>query len=61
LIKDNLEVFIDEKSTFEVPKWQQEIIFERIKNSKTEDYQPLEEVLKELDKKWLYKKTLKLN
>jgi hypothetical protein len=56
LIKDNLEVFIDEKSTFEVPKWQQEIIFERIKNSKTEDYQPLEEVLKELDKNGCIKK-----
>ncbi len=53
LIKDNPEVSIEEKNTFDVPKWQQDIVLDRIKNAKPEDYQPLEDALKELDKKWL--------
>jgi len=33
--------------------WQQEMVLERIKNAKPEDYILLEDALKELDKKWL--------
>lgn len=37
----------------EVPKWQQDLVLNRIKNSKPEDYIPWEDVQKELDEKWL--------
>ena len=52
LFKDNPRVSIEEKNVLEVPMWQQEIVLERMKNAKPEDYQPLEDALKELDKKW---------
>lgn len=45
------EVKINEKD--EVPLWQQELVIERIKNSKPEDYIPLDDALNDLDKKWL--------
>ena len=47
------EVFIDENTSNEVPLWQQEMVLERMKNAKPEDYIPLEDALEELDKKWL--------
>ena len=47
------EVSIDDENICEVPLWQQEIVLERIKNAKPEDYILLEDALKELDKKWL--------
>ena len=53
LFKDNPEVSIEEKTDFEVPKWQQELVLERMKNAKPEDYLDWEDVKKELDKKWL--------
>ena len=53
LIKDNPEVSITENTTFDVSKWQQEIVLERIKNAKKEDYEPLDDAITELDKKWL--------
>ena len=53
LFKDNPEVSIEEKTNFEVPKWQQELVLERMKNAKPEDYLDWEDVKKELDKKWL--------
>ena len=53
LFKDNPEVSIEEKTVFEVPKWQQEIVLERMKNAKPEDYLDWEDVKKDLDKKWL--------
>ena len=47
------EVSIDDENISEVPLWQQEMVLERIKNAKPEDYILLEDALKELDKKWL--------
>jgi hypothetical protein len=47
------EVSIDDENIYEVPLWQQEMVLERIKNAKPEDYILLEDALKELDKKWL--------
>ena len=47
------EVSIDDDNICEVPLWQQEMVLERIKNAKPEDYILLEDALKELDKKWL--------
>jgi hypothetical protein len=47
------EVSIDDENICEVPLWQQEMVLERIKNAKPEDYILLEDALKELDKKWL--------
>ncbi len=47
------EAVVEEKTTNEVPLWQQEMVLERMKNAKPEDYIPLEDALKELDKKWL--------
>ena len=48
--KYNPNVKFDEK---EFTNWQVEMVLERSKNAKPEDYQPLDEALKELDKKWL--------
>ena len=48
--KNNPNVTFDEK---EYNTWQEAIVLERVKNAKPEDYQPLEDALKELDKKWL--------
>ncbi len=47
------EVVVEEKNNDEVPLWQQEIVLERIKNSKPEDYVSWEEAKKRLDAKWL--------
>lgn len=46
-------VSITENTENETSSWQQEIVLERIKNAKPEDYIPLEDAFKELDKKWL--------
>lgn len=46
------EVVVEEK-TNEVPLWQQEMVLERIKNAKPEDYIDWEDFEKEMDKKWL--------
>jgi hypothetical protein len=47
----NPEIIVEEKNDDSVPLWQQEMVLERIKNSKTEDYRSWEEVKKEMDKK----------
>ena len=47
------DVSINENAANEVPKWQQEMVLERMKNAKPEDYLDWEYVKKELDKKWL--------
>ena len=47
------EVSVDEKSEKDVPLWQQELVLERIKNAKPEDYISWEESKKRLDAKWL--------
>jgi hypothetical protein len=47
------DVSIDEKSENGVPLWQQELVLERIKNAKPEDYISWEESKKRLDAKWL--------
>jgi len=47
------EVSINENEVNEVPLWQQEMVLERIKNSKPEDYIDWEDFEKEMDKKWL--------
>ncbi|MDR6969469.1 phosphopantothenoylcysteine synthetase/decarboxylase [Flavobacterium arsenatis] len=46
------DVKIDEKDENEVPLWQQEMVLERLKNAKPEDYRSWEEVKKDLDEKW---------
>jgi hypothetical protein len=46
------EVSINENKENEVPLWQQEMVLERMKNAKPEDYRSWEDVKKELDKKW---------
>lgn len=46
------DVSIDENVNDEVPLWQQEMVLERMKNAKPEDYRSWEDVKKELDKKW---------
>jgi len=46
-------VSIDENTENEIPLWQQEMVLERIKNAKPEDYISWEEAKKEMDKKWL--------
>jgi len=50
----NPEIIVEEKKEDSVPLWQQEMVLERIKNSKPEDYRSWEEVKKEMDKKWNY-------
>ena len=47
------DVTIAEKKECEVPLWQQEMVLERIKNAKPEDYMSWEESKKILDAKWL--------
>ena len=47
------DVTIAEKKESEVPLWQQEMVLERIKNAKPEDYMSWEESKKILDAKWL--------
>ncbi|KRB54818.1 hypothetical protein [Flavobacterium sp. Root186] len=47
------DVSIDENTTNKIPLWQQEIVLERIKNAKPEDYISWEDFEKEMDKKWL--------
>ena len=51
--KDNPEVSIHEREENEVPLWQQELVLERIKNAKPEDYISWEESKKRLDEKWI--------
>jgi phosphopantothenoylcysteine synthetase/decarboxylase len=46
------DVSIAENTTNEVQLWQQEIVLERMKNAKPEDYRSWEDVKKDLDKKW---------
>ena len=46
-------VSIDENTENEIPLWQQEMVLERMKNAKPEDYISWEEAKKEMDKKWL--------
>lgn len=46
------EVSINETISNEVPLWQQEMVLERMKNAKPEDYRSWEDVKKDLDKKW---------
>ncbi len=47
------DVSINDKKENEVPLWQQEMVLDRIKNSKPEDYISWEESKKRLDAKWL--------
>ncbi|GEM_PF-2228681 len=48
----NPEVIVEEKSDDEVPLWQQEIVLERIKNSKPEDYIDAREALNTIKGKY---------
>lgn len=45
-------VSIDEKVENEIPLWQQEMVLDRIKNAKPEDYISWEESKKRLNAKW---------
>jgi len=47
------DVSINENTTNEVPLWQQEMVLERMKNAKPEDFTRWEDFEKEMDKKWL--------
>lgn len=47
------DVSIDENTENEVPLWQQEMVLERMKNAKLEDFTNWEDFEKEMDKKWL--------
>lgn len=47
------DVSIDENVENDIPLWQQEMVLERIKNAKPEDYLDWDDVEKEFDKKWL--------
>ncbi|PBJ12725.1 hypothetical protein [Flavobacterium sp. ACN6] len=47
------DVSINENIENEVPQWQQEMVLERIKNAKPEDYICWDDFEKEMDKKWL--------
>lgn len=47
------DVSIDENTTNGVPLWQQEMVLERMKNAKPEDFTSWEDFEKEMDKKWL--------
>jgi phosphopantothenoylcysteine synthetase/decarboxylase len=53
-LEPNPEIIVEEKNNDSVPMWQQEMVLERIKNSKPNDYRSWEEVKKEMDKKWNY-------
>lgn len=46
------DVSINENVDNEIPLWQQEMVLERIKNSKAEDYISWEESKKRLNAKW---------
>lgn len=46
------DVSIDENTGNEVPLWQQEMVLERMKNAKPEDYISWEESKKRLNSKW---------
>lgn len=47
------DVSINENVENEVPLWQQEMVLERIKNAKPEDFTNWEDFEKEMDKEWL--------
>ena len=47
------DVSINENIENEVPLWQQEMVLERMKNAKPEDFTSWEDFEKEMDKKWL--------
>ncbi len=54
-LKDKPDVLVDEEfEYFEKtdPQWQQDLVLDRIKNAKPEDYRSWEDVKKEMDKKW---------
>ena len=54
-LKDKPEVSVDEEFEYfdkSVPQWQQDIVLDRIKNSKPEDYVDAWESLIELKKKY---------
>ncbi|MBF7092769.1 hypothetical protein IUY40_14630 [Flavobacterium sp. ALJ2] len=46
------DVSIDENTPNEIPLWQQEMVLERMKNAKPEDYISWEESKKKLNTKW---------
>lgn len=46
------DVSIEEDATNEVPLWQQEMVLERIKNAKPEDYVDARESLKKIKHKY---------
>ena len=46
------DVSINENIENEIPLWQQEMVLERIKNAKPEDYVSWEESKKRLNAKW---------
>lgn len=52
--KDIPNVSIDENITNEVPLWQQEMVLERIKNAKPEDYVDALESLDKIKKKYSF-------
>jgi hypothetical protein len=47
------EVSVDEKKENEVPFWQQELVLERLKNAKPEDYVDANIALDNLKKKYV--------
>jgi hypothetical protein len=54
-LKENPEVSVDEKYEYfdkTVPKWQQDLVLERIKNSKPEDYIDARESLNRIKAKY---------
>lgn len=46
------EALVEEKKDFEVPMWQQEMVLERMKNAKPEDYLDARESLKKIKNKY---------
>jgi hypothetical protein len=46
------DVSIDENTANEIPQWQQQMVLDRMKNAKPEDYISWEESKKRLDAKW---------
>ena len=46
------DVKIDEKIDFEIPEWQKEMVLERMKNAKPEDYLDAKKSLSKLKKKY---------
>lgn len=48
----NPEIIVEEKKEDSVPLWQQEMVLERIKNSKTEDYIDAKEALNSIKSKY---------